>query len=254
MKLVMSVISRRQREKEQRREDIIIAAEKLFFKRGYDNVSMNDIAKEVELSKATLYLYFDNKEALFFLIVMRGVKILNKMVKDSVDGEDKGIDKLACFRRAYIDFVKEYQDYFKIYAYFHSGRFDLESIVNNAYLREFAKGRQYSMVSTTEFLLPEPTFSEYAVDILNLDKEIFDVCCDSINKGIEDGTVQSDVNPVQITVFLILFLESTVNMRPDLIKELEANGIDRYVFIHDMGDLLDKIISLKYPAISKDEK
>lgn len=61
----MSVVSRRQREKEQRRKDIIAAAEKLFFKKGYDNVSMNDIAKEVELSKATLYLYFDNKEALF---------------------------------------------------------------------------------------------------------------------------------------------------------------------------------------------
>lgn len=37
----MSVISRRQREKKQRRKDIIVAAEKLFFKQGYDNVSMN---------------------------------------------------------------------------------------------------------------------------------------------------------------------------------------------------------------------
>ncbi|HEY0196036.1 MAG TPA: TetR/AcrR family transcriptional regulator [Methanobacterium sp.] len=250
----MSVISRRQREKEQRRKDIIMAAEKLFFKRGYDNVSMNDIAKEVELSKATLYLYFDNKEALFFLIVMRGVKILNSMVKNSVDKEEKGIDKLVCFRRAYIDFVNKYPDYFKIYAYFHSGRFDLESVVNNAYLREFAKGRQYSMVSTIDFLLPEPTFNEYAVDILDLDKEIFDICCDSIKKGIEDGSIQPDVNPVEITVLLLLLLESTVNMRPDMVKKLETNGINKYEFADDVSDLLGKIIRLKYPNISKDEK
>ena len=50
---------------------------------------MNDIAKEIELSKATLYLYFDNKESLFFLIVMRGVKILNSMIKERVNKEEK---------------------------------------------------------------------------------------------------------------------------------------------------------------------
>ncbi|BDZ69820.1 helix-turn-helix domain-containing protein [Methanobacterium petrolearium] len=61
----MSIRDRREREKEQRRNDIINAAEKLFFAKGYDDVSMNDIATEVELSKATLYLYFDNKEELF---------------------------------------------------------------------------------------------------------------------------------------------------------------------------------------------
>jgi transcriptional regulator, TetR family len=62
----MSNISRREREKEQRRRDIMDSAEKLFFKKGYDEVSMNDIAEDVELSKATLYLYFDNKVATFF--------------------------------------------------------------------------------------------------------------------------------------------------------------------------------------------
>lgn len=250
----MSVISRRQREKEQRRKDIIMAAEKLFFNRGYDNVSMNDIAREVELSKATLYLYFDNKESLFFLIVMRGVKILNSMIKKRVDREEKGIDKLIGFRSAYIDFVKKYPDYFKIYSYFHSGRFDLENIVNNAYLREFAQGRQYSMVSTTDFDLPEPTFSEYTIDILDLDREIFDICCDSIQKGIKDGSIQSDVNPVELTILMILFSENMVNMRPYLVKELETNGINKFEFADDMGDLLGKMIQLKYPTVSKDKK
>nr|WP_243686751.1 helix-turn-helix domain-containing protein [Methanobacterium formicicum] len=62
----MSIQDRREREKEQRRNDILKAAEKLFLSREYDNVSMNDIAREVELSKATIYLYFENKEELFF--------------------------------------------------------------------------------------------------------------------------------------------------------------------------------------------
>ncbi len=40
----MALADRKEREKEQRQRDIINAAEKLFFSRGYDNVSMNDIA------------------------------------------------------------------------------------------------------------------------------------------------------------------------------------------------------------------
>ncbi|HNS26422.1 MAG TPA: helix-turn-helix domain-containing protein, partial [Methanobacteriaceae archaeon] len=46
----MSIIKRREREKRQRENAIINAAEKLFFSKGYDDVSMNDIAREVELS------------------------------------------------------------------------------------------------------------------------------------------------------------------------------------------------------------
>ena len=49
----MGISERRQREKEQRKTEIIDAAERLFFSRGYEDVSMDDIAREVELNKAT---------------------------------------------------------------------------------------------------------------------------------------------------------------------------------------------------------
>jgi len=40
----VSIAERKEREKEQRRNDITNAAEKLFFSRGYDSVSMDEIA------------------------------------------------------------------------------------------------------------------------------------------------------------------------------------------------------------------
>ena len=55
----MGISERRQREKEQRKTEITDAAERLFFSRGYEDVSMDDIAREVDLNKATIYLYFD---------------------------------------------------------------------------------------------------------------------------------------------------------------------------------------------------
>ncbi len=67
----VSIKELKEREKEQRREYIIDAAEKLFFSKGYDNVSMNDIADAVGMNKATLYLYFANKESLFFSVIQR---------------------------------------------------------------------------------------------------------------------------------------------------------------------------------------
>ena len=72
----MSITSRREREKQKRQNDIINAAEKVFFAKGYDNVTMDEIAKEAEVNKALLYYYFKNKEALFFAVNLYGVKML----------------------------------------------------------------------------------------------------------------------------------------------------------------------------------
>ena len=46
------------------RKNISIVAEKLFMEKGINNTSMNDIARESGYSKATLYVYFKNKEEL----------------------------------------------------------------------------------------------------------------------------------------------------------------------------------------------
>ena len=54
----MSAKERRQREKEQRREQIVDAARAILLKHGLAAVTMNKIARAAELSVGTLYLYF----------------------------------------------------------------------------------------------------------------------------------------------------------------------------------------------------
>ncbi|WP_052374087.1 TetR family transcriptional regulator [Methanobacterium sp. SMA-27] len=46
----MSAAKRRELEKERRRTDILNTAEQLFFLKGFENVSLNDIAKELQLA------------------------------------------------------------------------------------------------------------------------------------------------------------------------------------------------------------
>ena len=60
----MGIRERKEREKERRRQQITVAAKKVFSDKGFNRATMDDIANEAELSPGTLYLYFKNKEEL----------------------------------------------------------------------------------------------------------------------------------------------------------------------------------------------
>ncbi len=60
---------RRAAAREAKRARILEAARSVFRRLGYDGASMNDIAAEAGVSKPTLYVYFDNKEALFVALI-----------------------------------------------------------------------------------------------------------------------------------------------------------------------------------------
>ena len=69
----MSTLSRRERERQQRRNDIIAAAEELFSEKGFKGTTMQEISERVELSKGTVYLYFKSKEELYLSVCIKGV-------------------------------------------------------------------------------------------------------------------------------------------------------------------------------------
>jgi len=81
----VSVKERRAREKQQRQEAILQAAEEILKQDGFANLSMDKIAEKAELSKGTLYLYFENKEQLLIGIINghmdRLIKRLEKTFK-----------------------------------------------------------------------------------------------------------------------------------------------------------------------------
>mgnify|MGYP000965708904 FL=1 len=231
----MSIVERREREKKKRQNDIINAAEKLFFSKGFDNVSMRDIASEVELSKATLYLYFQNKESLFFAIVLRGTRILNSMIRNAVQKEEKGINKVAAFRNAYNDFTQQYPDYIQIYNYFQSGRFNL---ADKKISKENERIKNHAENSI-------PYVSECAMEILKLRKERFSLLCNSIQKGIDDGTIRKDIDPVEVAVLLSAISKSLSNIPSDRKKILQDHGIDHEKYFLDVSDLIQHMIMNK---------
>jgi AcrR family transcriptional regulator len=63
----------RRRRKDARPAELLAAALDLFVERGYAATRLDDVAAKAGVSKGTLYLYFDSKEALFQAVVREGL-------------------------------------------------------------------------------------------------------------------------------------------------------------------------------------
>jgi AcrR family transcriptional regulator len=120
----MGVSERKEREKERRKNEIIDAAEKVFFAKSYENSTMDDVAAEAELSKGTLYLYFKNREELHFSIIMRAMLILANYLRKAFDENKAGSENLLEMGKAYINFAQENEKYFESILYFDTSKFD----------------------------------------------------------------------------------------------------------------------------------
>ncbi len=72
----MGIKERKEREKEERRTRIQEAAKKIFMLKGFRSATIEDIANKAELSAATIYLYFKNKEELYCSLNSIGLNFL----------------------------------------------------------------------------------------------------------------------------------------------------------------------------------
>ncbi len=55
---------------EERRKEILLTARKLFVQKGYDQTSINDILKIVDIAKGTFYYYYSSKEEVLEAIII----------------------------------------------------------------------------------------------------------------------------------------------------------------------------------------
>ena len=69
----MSVTPPRKRRKEARPAELTAAALGLFVDKGFAATRLEDVANRAGVSKGTLYLYFDSKEALFKAVIQEGI-------------------------------------------------------------------------------------------------------------------------------------------------------------------------------------
>ncbi len=66
------------------RSCIVDAAEHLFSEKGIEKTTMDDISKEADYSKATIYVYFKNKNEIYNTIVYNSMKMLLDRIKKAL--------------------------------------------------------------------------------------------------------------------------------------------------------------------------
>ena len=87
--------------RKQAMDTIMESASRLFFELGYQEASMDDIAREIGVTKGTLYLYFKNKEELLYEVCKKNLKLLEdslgKLVSEDI------LESAKSFFRAELD-------------------------------------------------------------------------------------------------------------------------------------------------------
>lgn len=202
-----------EKEREQRRTYILDTAQSLFFERGFSAVTMEEIARNVGLNKATIYIYFEDKDSLFFAIVLRMVKIINDRYGEIVRMDLTGRERCRRMGQAYFTFAQENPAYFRMLC--ATG----PSLFRN---RENTMGR----------IVRE-----------HLDRQAR-LLRDVLAEGIADGTVRDDLDPLEMAAFISITLHSVACLDPAWRGTLEDGGIpwERVVtdYLAFMGNALDK--------------
>lgn len=129
----MGINERKEKEKEIRRKDIIEAAERLFFTKGYGNATMDDVAKEAEFSKRTVYVYFNSKEQIYFEIMIKGYKLLIGMLKDDLQKEKacNAVEEIRRMSQTMYRFSNEYPEYFRAIMECENGEMDFQKGISD---------------------------------------------------------------------------------------------------------------------------
>ena len=209
----LGIHERKEREKEQRREDILDAAQRVFFEKGLATSTMDDIAETAELSKGTLYLYYKSKEDLYLTVMMRGMQLLFDAFSEVANGAYSPAKMLSRLSEAYLNYFDNHRDYFRMMHYLQAPQF-------------------HKQVSEEV---------KQSCGVLN--QRIWDLVNGMLQRCIDEGLLRKDLNPAEVG--LILWSSATALM----LRIDNEEGIWREAFRLNLHDVLKLSNDLLFDAI-----
>lgn len=108
----MGIAERKEREKEEMRKLILNTATKMFIEEGYDKTSIRAIAEKIQYSPATIYLYFKDKDILFYEIQRQGFRLFLETFK-MAEGQEP-MEKFKHLGKAYMEFAHKNPGYYDL--------------------------------------------------------------------------------------------------------------------------------------------
>ena len=210
------IAERRQEEKERRRAEILEAAEEVTAGAGWDELTMDQVARRARLSRALLYVYFKDKADLMYGICERGMLLLRTRFDEAVAHHPRGIDQVIAIGRTYIAFSEAYPVYFDIMA--------------RCQLREVSDG--------------DVPANELAVQAAS--DEMTGLIVRVINAGVRDGSIRDDLGDAMVAAMALWgFINGALQVVSTKAKVLGRTGVEP-------RQMLEQAVLLAAHAIARD--
>jgi len=188
------VAVRRGEEKERRRAEIVDAAEELYAEVGWDAVTMDRVAKSARLSRALIYVYFQDKNDLLLAIAEHALTDLRERFIAAAAAHPLGLDQVQAIGRAYVLFQQEKPYQFDACSRFHAHQ---------------AAG--------------QPTDDACAA----AGDAVIAVIVKALIEGQADGSIRKDIgNPAQVCVMLWAFTHGLIQVGTNKTQEIARLGIE----------------------------
>jgi AcrR family transcriptional regulator len=191
------IAERRQEEKERRRAEILDAAEAVATEVGWDEMTMDEVARKARLSRALLYVYFKDKTDLMFGIGERATQTLLERFQAAVASHARGLEQMQAIGRAYVAFAHEFPVYMQVLAH-------------------------------CELVPPgpgEPQGNEGACARCSI--EVQQLMVSTLERGLADGSIRGDIKELHVVAMVLKgFMHGVIQMSTTKANMLAQAGID----------------------------
>ncbi|MCQ8895078.1 TetR/AcrR family transcriptional regulator [Limnobacter humi] len=204
------ITERREEEKERRREEILDAAEVVFSDKGFDTATMDQVARQARVSRALVYVYFKDKDALHLAVCLRGLQLLRELFQQARENAKTGADQVRAIGRAYMNFSEQHPTYFAALSRFEAQEHD--------------------------FNQDDPCCE--TLEMMQAGQKVHEQTVLALAQGMADGSLRNDLkNLIQISITLWGYTHGTIQLAQTKFKFMEAMGFSKEQFMSDALEL-----------------
>ncbi|MGT2907501.1 TetR/AcrR family transcriptional regulator [Streptococcus dentiloxodontae] len=189
------------------RQTIADAASELFIKKGVPTTTVDQIAKAAGYSKATLYVYFENKEEIFFSLVHQHTKQLYQKIADiaaqEAQSQEESLEHYLNICWAVWQLCQDYPVYF-------------EGLIGHI------------NVDITSEKTPQVYKDIYQLG-LDINQQLSIIIC----QGVTLGLLKSDIDINRATIFLWSSLSGIIRMAVNKQEYYHLLGLDNEAFLKE---------------------
>ena len=202
------IAERRQEEKDRRRGEIVDAAEALYAETGWDAITMDRVARRARLSRALLYVYFQDKADLHLALVERALEALRATFVEARQGHATGLAAIEAIGRAYLEYSRVKPHYFDACARYQAHESGGGEVPPNEAACRAAGHR------------------------------VHEVIVESLNRGVADGSIRKDLgNPYLTALSLWAFSHGLIQVASTKAGQIEHEGTPIEAFVEHAFEL-----------------